>query len=112
LKDFKITYEEFEQSIKAICDCLDFQDSISEAVYRYNDTSKDDATLFLPTAWIDACINLLEILTDDIENNWIAYWLFEIERGKDYTDGCVTESDGSIIPLKTPKDLWNLLKSE
>jgi len=107
----KFTFEVFEECIKAICDNLDLQDSVNDATYHYNDTTKDLAQIIFPTNWIDSLVHLLEILTND-KNEWISYWLFELERGMDYHDGCVTEADGTIIPLKTPKDLWNLLKSE
>lgn len=55
--------------------------------------------------------NLLKTLTND-ESDWISYWLWELNFGESYTDGCVTESDGTIIPLRTPEDLYNLIISE
>jgi hypothetical protein len=45
--------------------------------------------------------------TDD----WIGYWAIELDFGKRYKDGCVTEEDGTIIPLRTVEDLYNFLVS-
>ena len=45
----------------------------------------------------------------DDKEKWIDYWVWELDCGKEYKDGMVTERDGSNIPLKTPSDLWNLL---
>lgn len=56
-------------------------------------------------------VDLLELATNDTENGWIAYWLYELNCGKDYKDGCVTKG-GENIPLKSQLDLWNLLVSE
>ena len=57
----------------------------------------------------DTVINLLEIIFKDTENQWITYWIWEENYGKSYRDGDVTEMDGTIIPLATTEDLYDLL---
>lgn len=60
---------------------------------------------------IDSVIDLLEYILHD-EDDWIGYWLFELDCGKRYKPGMITESDGTDIPLATIEDLWNLLTKE
>ena len=38
----------------------------------------------------------------------IEYFMWELEFGKKYTEGCISE-DGENIPLATAEDLWNLI---
>jgi len=58
---------------------------------------------------------LLEILQIQMEDNhkdsWIEYYCFELDFGKENNRLKVYGRDKKEIPLKTPEDLWNLLKS-
>ena len=56
---------------------------------------------------IDTMIKLLQELTND-ENEWINYFIWELEFGDKYKDGCV-KIDNENIPLRTSEDLWNLI---
>ena len=51
---------------------------------------------------------LLEFIFND-ENQWISYWIFELEFGERYEDECIKWEDGEVIPLKTAEDLYDLL---
>jgi hypothetical protein len=54
-------------------------------------------------------IKLLQVATnDDNENSWIDYYIWELEFGKKYKDGCVI-IDGVNYELITPEDLYRLL---
>ena len=57
---------------------------------------------------IDAFINLLKECGNDT-NDWIGYFVWELDFGRDYTDGCVM-INGKDVPLRTAEDLWNILK--
>lgn len=52
---------------------------------------------------------LLSFIMGDNDNDWISYWLWELNFGEDYRPGCVVDSDGKDIPLKTIDDLYDLL---
>lgn len=60
---------------------------------------------------IDKLYNLLRDLTND-KSDIIGYWLWELEFGERYEEGCVSEEDGTPIPLKTLDDVWNYLVDE
>lgn len=56
----------------------------------------------------ETLIFLLEKMFDD-EGEWISYWIWETNYGKDYKDGNITEADGTVIPLKTAEELYDFL---
>lgn len=53
-------------------------------------------------------IYLLEHIFHDDENQWISYFLFDLDLGTKYQDGFVTMND-RMVPLRTPEDLYDLL---
>lgn len=54
-------------------------------------------------------IKLLKVLTNDNhKDSWIEYFIWELDFGRLYKDGCVTILDKKVS-LKTASDLWDLL---
>lgn len=102
-----ITYEEFEKHMKDIVDLIRFEDNIESLGREYSKTREQNVEMKFPTL-VDNVILLLQKLTGDKED-WIYYWLYELDCGKDYKEGYVTDADGNNIELKTIRDLWDLL---
>ena len=46
------------------------------------------------------------------KDEWIDYFCFELDFGKKWKEGVITEKDGTDIILKTPEDLYNLLEKQ
>ena len=46
------------------------------------------------------------------DSDWIPYWLWELDCGKAYDDGMVTDADGKEVRLKTIDDLYDVIKGE
>jgi hypothetical protein len=107
----KISYENFKKQMTDIVNFQELSDSISDTMRVYNSKSKDNAEIWFPSL-ICNTVELLEMLTNDTKSQWISYYVFELDCGKDYKDGSITDKDGGIIKLQTIDDLWNLLKSE
>ena len=60
-------------------------------------------------------ITLLEDLVKKLVNDkydYISYYLWELDFGKEYKDGVITEADGSIIKLSNPEELYDLIMRE
>ena len=59
---------------------------------------------------------IIDILTDafndDSYGSWISYFLYDLNFGSDWHEGCVTEKDGTNIPLRDAGELYNLLVGE
>lgn len=111
MKDFKISFEDFERHLDDAVSILHLQDTLYGAVSDYNAEHRKSEFDFgyFPTL-IDNLVELLETLTED-EDHWISYWMFDLDCGRRYVDGCVRDEDGHIIFLKTVKDLWELLQT-
>lgn len=55
-------------------------------------------------------VKLLEIAMND-KSNWISYWIYDCNCGKDSKYGKVTDKNGKNVPIKTISDLYNLIKN-
>ena len=60
--------------------------------------------------WIqEQLIKVLKVATNDnIQQSWIEYFIWELDFGNLYREGCVKIS-GKDIKLQTAFDLWDLL---
>ena len=81
----------------------DFTDEMNDLFRKY----KSDGEVFPPMC-TGTVVDLLEYIFNDV-NEWIQYWTLELEFGADYQDGDVQNPDGTIVPLKTVGDLYDLL---
>lgn len=55
-----------------------------------------------------ALLKLLREVMED-KDDWIGYWMWELDFGKKWEPGKITSLDGTDIKLETLDDLWNLL---
>ena len=100
-----ISYEKFVNYMTKIIEQDERDNRFSDALAAFC----TDGVPFVTTT--ELAINLLEELCDDTQNHWITYWLYELDRGFKYMDGCVTFDD-EIIPLNTLEDLYKLLRGD
>ena len=80
-----------------------FTDEMNELFDKY----KADGNIYPPLC-TSTVIDLLEFIFND-KDQWINYWIFELDFGKNYEDGYVKDEHGEVIPLKTTEDLYDLL---
>ena len=99
----EITFEEFEQPLEKIRDMVEFQDELSTLVSRHG------GDCFMFPDMVDDVVNLLELIMDD-DGEWISYFVYELNFGREYEPGTILDDDGTEIPLITIRDLWDLLK--
>jgi hypothetical protein len=95
-------YSEFEKVIlvlQASCQRVDVLSDVTDC----------DLFVDITGPLFDEIINLLERIFHDEEYAWISYWVFDLNYGENYMPGTV-QIDGKDVPLKTIKDLYNLLK--
>jgi hypothetical protein len=53
-------------------------------------------------------VDLLKEIFKD-ESDIISWWLWELDYGREYSQGCISESDGTDIDLSTPEKLYDYL---
>lgn len=56
-------------------------------------------------------VNILQDAMDD-KYDWIPYWLYDLDCGKDAKADSVTHADGSNIPIRTAENLYDLLRDQ
>ena len=86
-------------------DTTDYQDKLNNLFSEYC-----EGWLFQPDCSV-GLLYTLEVMFQD-QSHWIDYFVHELDFGKKYTEGMVTESDGSPIPLGTIEELYDLLIKE
>ena len=96
----KETFFEVMRNYKTM---FEFTDEMNELFRKY----QSDGEIYPPMC-TEIVIDLLEFIFND-KNQWIQYWTLELDFGERYEDGYVKDKDGHTIPLKTSKDLYDLL---
>ena len=103
-----ITCEEFINIMKHFEDKRDFGDKFRAILAEYKMLDFVDPYCFDDIKADDIIIQLLMKIFND-EDNWISYWVCELDCGRDWTPGMVTDNQGNDICLSDSWHLWNLL---
>lgn len=102
-----ISKELFIETINFIKERNDAQNKIDK-IFREEFTDG----LFWPYCRYETqIVKILEEIMGDKECQWISYYCWEKDFGRDKHLGNPTDRNGNEIPLTTPEDLWNLLIS-
>ena len=58
-------------------------------------------------------VQMVKVLEDIFHDTgeWISYYIYELDFGRKWEPGCVTE-DGKDIPLSTPEELYDMLGND
>lgn len=96
------------ESFKKYIAIIRRDEEVCENIY---DASRHTVDLYETFESPCAVVNLLGLMMHDT-NDWIGYWIYEMEYGEKYFKGCVTHENGVEIPLHTVEDLYNFLVSE
>lgn len=102
-----LTFQEFDRCLKECESLWTANDKIYAILKDHADQYGEHAEFFLPLQ-STSVIRLLSLLTHD-KSDWISYWCYELNFGKDAIADSVTELDGTPIPMYSTEDLWNVL---
>lgn len=101
-------------------DKKDFVDAINEVrnTNKYHEELNSflskhgvEGYIFQPDC-VDVTLRLLHIIFGKADrDNWIEYFCFDLNFGKKWEPGFVTQKDGTDIKLETPEDLYDYLVS-
>lgn len=89
-----------------------------DAQFRHDQKCLDAFSVILNDSYISGYDNsivteqFLKILKEAVndKNGWIEYYVYELEFGRGYRDGCVT-INGENVSLKTATDLWDIIST-
>ena len=110
-----ISKDLFVETINFIKERNEFEIKLNDMLTEeYNDC------IFYPSdRWFNKVIQLLSAgfdYEDKIISDWIYYFIFELDFGEKWKEGCVTETrivDGKDVdvdvPLGTPENLYDML---
>lgn len=105
-----IKKEQFVEIINRLQEAHDIQDKINEIFRNATDNIICD---FANSAGLMICNEdlIIELLEDMFDNDMISYWIYELDYGKDYIDGCIVDEKNEIVNIKTPENLYDYLIS-
>lgn len=101
-----ISKELFIDCIKSMRDVWDYKRESVKLINKYNPYSQT-SILDYPSCDIELVTLLTKIMED--YDGLIFYFCYEIDFGREWKVGCMTDIDGTDIPLRTIEDLWNAL---
>lgn len=99
---------------KDFVDYIEFIKERDEKMEQINNlfTDEFEDSIFYPYFKYEAkFVNLLKTVMHD-DGDWIDYFIYERDYGKDLKLGDVTESDGTPIPMSTAEELYDFLINE
>lgn len=106
-----LTKKQFKKHILRLKELTNEQDKINNVMKKSKLADGFNVGLFGITWYEDLIIKILKDTFND-KSDWIGYWIYELDFGKDYKKGCVKSKEGKNIPLKTIDDLYNLLNNK
>lgn len=74
-------------------------------------TALDCSPEWVGSGWISAFEQLLKEAVND-KGDWIPYYVYDLNFGRNWHPGCVTDADGNDIPLSNLDELWALIQSD
>ena len=102
-----ISKEDFIAIIEDIKGVNDYHNGLN----NYFRKSGVDGYIFQPDCTASVIKLLHNIFGEADRDEWIDYFCFELDFGKKWKEGTITEKDGTDIKLETPEDLYNYLCS-
>ena len=109
----KISKEEFVKIINRLKETDDTVRKINQLLRDTYESVHSDFSngAAMSISFEDVVVSLLQNMFND-EGDWIGYWLYELDYGREYTDGCVREANGDSIDISTPEKLYDFLIEE
>lgn len=109
-----LTKEQFVEYIGRIKKTCDKDDMLSEAIEK---ACNDDCRVIgLYGAECSTMVNLLSLAMGleigTYDGNDIEYFIYDLNFGKEYKEGCITEIDGTPIDISTTEKLYDYIASE
>lgn len=104
-----LTKEKFTAAIEHIKQHRDLESNLCSTLEAMSPDSYCCA--FIYSKYETLSVDLIkEALNLDAENDWIEYFIYDLEFGTKFVPGCVVEADGKAVDLSTPSSLYDYLQ--
>lgn len=107
-----ITKQEFIEIMNDLKDVTDFVNKTNNEARKLKDAITSDFfnAMSLSISHENIVLKLLENIFND--NIIISYWLYDLDFGRKYREGCFSENDDTPIDISTAEKLYDYLISE
>lgn len=104
-----ITKQEFIEIIDKLKEVNDFVNETNDKARKLNDAIISDFfnAASLSISHENLVVRLLENMFND--KDILAWWIYDLDYGRKYKDGCITEHNGDIIDISTAEKLYDYL---
>lgn len=103
-----ISKSDFTKAITEIRDVWDYHSKLN----KFFSENRAEGYLFQPDCIITA-VNLLHLMFGSADaDEWISYFCFDLDFGRDWKPGSLSDATGKDIKLQTPEDLYDFLTEE
>ena len=104
-----ITKQEFVDIINKLKEVNDFVDETNNKARKLNDAIISDFfnATSLSISHENIVVKLLENMFNDTDI--ISWWIYELDYGRKYEEGCIQDCDGKIIDIPTAEKLYDYL---
>lgn len=103
-----LSKEEFVDAIKEIKSISDYHEDLNEFFRKHN----VDGYVYQPDGTVTSLKLLHKIFEKADKDDWIDYFVYELNFGKNYEDGCVKDKNGSHIAMSNAEELYDFLLKE
>ena len=111
-KDKNLSKEEFVDIIERLREANDLVNKVDELFQNSRENLELDYCngASLQISHEPIVVKLLEKLMED-QGEDISYFIYELDYGRDYEEGCITDQDGNNIDFSTAEKLYDYLNS-
>jgi hypothetical protein len=99
-----MNYKTFEKLMKELVSIKEDEDNLNKAFRKFEPDFNYIGFWRYETLVVKA---IQEVMND--EYDYIGYWLYEVDCGKKAKVGTVTDEKGKNIPIKTLKNLYDVI---
>lgn len=104
-----INKDQFVAILNDIAEIEEMCEEIEWIFDKYNCRDFRSGYAYYDHKMIDHMINILDACTN--EDNWVNYWVNELECGKKWNPDTVVDPQGNSIDISTPEKLYDFLFS-
>ena len=109
-----ISKQEFVNIINELKKVNDFVNEVNEKARNLKCDLNSDFDFFNSNSLFIShehiVVKLLENMFND--GDTLSWWLYDLDYGRKYEDGCITEEDNTIIDISTAEKLYDYLVKE